>query len=184
MALLKNVGVMCKSERRSGARFASRSLSHMNLLSVWAGPVGTECVMVGVLNKTGLELIGWEVVPCQGKPWGDSGSTFSTLEWEGRHHSLTTYCLFPQYSSYFLVEILGSCIRMSGLCRGFLNCNSVYIFSSTYFVFNWLFFFQFLRCVYTFQCVGHRHVHSCPIQSFLQFCVWTLPTFFSLLGIL
>lgn len=40
-----------------------------------------------------------------------------------------------------LVEILDLCV-MIDLCRGFLNANSVYIFSSAYFGSNWLFFFS------------------------------------------
>lgn len=139
--------------------------------------------MVVLLSKTGLELIGWEVVPCRGKPWGWYWQLLLCVRCESRHHNLITYCLFPHYLWHFLVEMLYSGV-MNDLCHGFLNPNAVYIFSSAYFGLIGSSFFSFLRCVYIFSCVGHRHVCSWPIQSSLMFCVWTLPTFFPLLGIL
>lgn len=88
--------------------------------------------MVVLLSKTGLELIGWEVVPCRGKPWGQYWQLLFCFRCESRHHNFITYCLFPSYFWHFLVEILDSCV-MNDLCHGFLNPNSVYFFSSAYF---------------------------------------------------
>lgn len=39
---------------------------------------------------------------------------------------------------------------MNDLCDSFLNPDPAYLFSSACFRFNWLFFFQLLRCVYIF----------------------------------
>lgn len=108
--------------------------------------------MVVLLSKTGLELIGWEVVPCRGKPWGRYWQLLLCVRCERRHHNLNTYCLFPHYLWHFLVEMLDSCV-MNDLCHGFLNPNFVYIFSSAYFGFISSSFFKFLKvCLYRLTC--------------------------------